>query len=57
MESIILVLHCVFIGLRCLIQLLWISFPLKAGLSQCQVDDRNLRLAFERLDAEHKGMY
>ena len=26
-----------------------------AGLSQCQVDERNLRLAFERLDQEHKG--
>mmetsp|Transcript_32587 Transcript_32587/g.74982 ORF Transcript_32587/g.74982 Transcript_32587/m.74982 type:complete len:731 (-) Transcript_32587:534-2726(-) len=26
-----------------------------AGLSQCRVDDRNLRLAFERLDSDHKG--
>ena len=25
------------------------------GLSQCKVDDRNLRLAFERLDSDHKG--
>jgi len=25
------------------------------GLSQCEVDDRNLRLAFERLDSDHKG--
>jgi len=24
-------------------------------LSQCQVDDRNLRLAFDRLDSDHKG--
>jgi len=26
-----------------------------AGLSQCHVDDRNLRLAFDRLDSDHKG--
>jgi len=32
----------------------WHDF-IAAGLSQCEVDDRNLRLAFERLDAEHKG--
>jgi calcium-dependent protein kinase len=32
----------------------WHDF-IAAGLSQCQVDDRNLRLAFERLDQEHKG--
>ncbi|EED87610.1 predicted protein, partial [Thalassiosira pseudonana CCMP1335] len=32
----------------------WHDF-IAAGLSQCQVDDRNLRLAFERLDSEHKG--
>lgn len=32
----------------------WHDF-IAAGLSQCQVDDRNLRLAFERLDADHKG--
>lgn len=32
----------------------WHDF-IAAGLSQCQVDDRNLRLAFERLDLEHKG--
>ncbi|KAL7539661.1 hypothetical protein ACHAXR_009485, partial [Thalassiosira sp. AJA248-18] len=32
----------------------WHEF-IAAGLSQCQVDDRNLRLAFERLDQEHKG--
>jgi hypothetical protein len=24
-------------------------------LSQCQVDERNLRLAFDRLDSDHKG--
>jgi calcium-dependent protein kinase len=33
----------------------WHEF-IAAGLSQCQVDDRNLRLAFERLDADHKGV-
>mmetsp|Transcript_15641 Transcript_15641/g.34203 ORF Transcript_15641/g.34203 Transcript_15641/m.34203 type:complete len:1120 (+) Transcript_15641:578-3937(+) len=32
----------------------WHEF-IAAGLSQCSVDDRNLRLAFERLDADHKG--
>ncbi len=32
----------------------WHEF-IAAGLSQCKVDDRNLRLAFERLDADHKG--
>lgn len=32
----------------------WHEF-IAAGLSQCQVDDRNLRLAFDRMDAEHKG--
>ncbi|KAL7433533.1 hypothetical protein ACHAXM_003735 [Skeletonema potamos] len=32
----------------------WHDF-IAAGLSQCQVDERNLRLAFERLDQEHKG--
>lgn len=32
----------------------WHEF-IAAGLSQCQVDDRNLRLAFERLDSDHKG--
>jgi calcium-dependent protein kinase len=32
----------------------WHDF-IAAGLSQCEVDDRNLRLAFERLDQEHKG--
>lgn len=32
----------------------WHEF-LAAGLSQCQVDDRNLRLAFDRLDSDHKG--
>ncbi len=26
-----------------------------AGLSQCQVDDRNLRLALEPLDQDRKG--
>jgi calcium-dependent protein kinase len=33
----------------------WHEF-IAAGLSQCQVDDRNLRLAFERLDSDHKGV-
>lgn len=32
----------------------WHEF-IAAGLSQCKVDDRNLRLAFERLDSNHKG--
>mmetsp|Transcript_9796 Transcript_9796/g.21205 ORF Transcript_9796/g.21205 Transcript_9796/m.21205 type:complete len:1067 (-) Transcript_9796:123-3323(-) len=32
----------------------WHDF-IAAGLSQCQVDDRNLRLAFERLDQDRKG--
>ena len=32
----------------------WHEF-IAAGLSQCQVDDRNLRLAFGRLDSDHKG--
>lgn len=33
----------------------WHEF-IAAGLSQCQVDDRNLRLAFDRLDNAHKGV-
>mmetsp|Transcript_8222 Transcript_8222/g.23540 ORF Transcript_8222/g.23540 Transcript_8222/m.23540 type:complete len:1020 (+) Transcript_8222:65-3124(+) len=32
----------------------WHEF-IAAGLSQCKVDDRNLRLAFDRLDNDHKG--
>ena len=32
----------------------WHEF-IAAGLSQCDVDDRNLRLAFDRLDSDHKG--
>lgn len=32
----------------------WHEF-IAAGLSQCKVDDRNLRLAFDRLDSHHKG--
>lgn len=32
----------------------WHEF-LAAGLSQAKIDDRNLRLAFDRLDAERKG--
>lgn len=32
----------------------WHEF-IAAGLSQCKVDDRNLRLAFDRLDKAHKG--
>jgi len=31
----------------------WHEF-IAAGLSQCEVDDRNLKLAFERLDHDHK---
>lgn len=33
----------------------WHGF-IAACLSQCQVDDRNLRLAFDRLDSNHKGV-
>jgi calcium-dependent protein kinase len=33
----------------------WHEF-LAATLSQSQVDHRNLRLAFERLDSDHKGV-
>ena len=32
----------------------WHEF-LAAGLSQARVDDRNLRIAFDRLDSDHKG--
>jgi len=32
----------------------WHEF-IAAGLSQCKVDERNLKLAFDRLDSEHKG--
>lgn len=32
----------------------WHEF-IAAGLSQCNFDDRNLKLAFDRLDADHKG--
>jgi len=32
----------------------WHEF-IAAGLSQCKVDDRNLQLAFDRMDSEHKG--
>ena len=32
----------------------WHEF-IAAMLSQCKVDERNLRLAFDRLDSEHKG--
>ena len=32
----------------------WHEF-LAAGLSEARIDDRNLRLAFDRLDVEHKG--
>lgn len=32
----------------------WHEF-IAAGLTQCSVDDRNLRLAFDRLDSDHKG--
>ncbi len=33
----------------------WHEF-IAASLSQCQVDGRNLRLAFDRLDSDHKGV-
>lgn len=33
----------------------WHEF-IAAGLSQCEVDDRNLRLALDRLDNDHKGV-
>ena len=32
----------------------WHEF-IAACLSQCQIDERNIRLAFDRLDSEHKG--
>jgi calcium-dependent protein kinase len=32
----------------------WHEF-LAAGISQCEIDGRNLRLAFDRLDSDHKG--
>jgi calcium-dependent protein kinase len=32
----------------------WHEF-IAAGLSQCQYDDRNLRLAFDRFDTDRKG--
>eukprot|EP00559_Dactyliosolen_fragilissimus_P001889 CAMPEP_0184864870 /NCGR_PEP_ID=MMETSP0580-20130426/16155_1 /TAXON_ID=1118495 /ORGANISM="Dactyliosolen fragilissimus" /LENGTH=1062 /DNA_ID=CAMNT_0027363801 /DNA_START=83 /DNA_END=3271 /DNA_ORIENTATION=+ len=32
----------------------WHEF-IAAGLSQCKVDERNLKLAFDRLDSDHKG--
>ena len=32
----------------------WHEF-IAAGLSQCKVNDRNLRLAFDRLDSDHEG--
>ena len=33
----------------------WHEF-IAAGLSQCHFDDRNLRLAFDRVDSDHKGV-
>ena len=33
----------------------WHDFIASGGLSQCSVDDRNLRLCFERLDKAEKG--
>ena len=33
----------------------WHEF-IAAGLSQCEVDDHNLWLAFDRLDSDHKGV-
>ena len=32
----------------------WHEF-IAAGLSQCKVDDRNLKLAFDRMDSDHKN--
>ena len=32
----------------------WHEF-IAACLSQCQIDDKNIRLAFDRIDSEHKG--
>lgn len=32
----------------------WHEF-IAAGLSHCRVDERNIRLAFDRLDSDHKG--
>uniref|UniRef100_A0A7S2A6B0 Calmodulin n=1 Tax=Ditylum brightwellii TaxID=49249 RepID=A0A7S2A6B0_9STRA len=32
----------------------WHDF-ISAGISQCKVDERNIRLAFDRLDSYHKG--
>lgn len=32
----------------------WHEF-IAAGLSQCKVDNRNLQLAFDRLDTDRKG--
>jgi len=32
----------------------WHEF-IAAGMSHCKVDDRNLRMAFDRLDGDHKG--
>jgi len=34
----------------------WHEF-LAAGISQCEIDGRNLRLAFDRLDSDHKGEF
>lgn len=36
------------------ISIRWHEF-IAACLSQCQIDERNIRLAFDRLDSEHKG--
>ncbi|KAL3791803.1 hypothetical protein HJC23_002434 [Cyclotella cryptica] len=36
------------------ISIRWHEF-IAACLSQCQVDERNIRLAFDRLDSQHKG--
>lgn len=39
---------------KCETKIRWHEF-IAAGLSQCDFDERNLRLAFDRLDYDHKG--
>jgi calcium-dependent protein kinase len=47
----------IFDGLRVRkrdVSIRWHEF-IAACLSQCQIDERNIRLAFDRIDSEHKG--
>ena len=47
----------IFIGLKVRntdMSIRWHEF-IAACLSQCHIDDRNIKLAFDRLDTEHKG--